>query len=260
MWRAETRITEVSIRPPTGNDEEWLAARLGGLPIPLAAGLLARCVVDIGGVAPNRDDIEALTVGDREALLWHLRRLAFGDRIDAVVECGSCGEKLDMPLRIGELLDASHDPSYEDWAETFTDVIGGASVAYRLPTGRDQATAAEGEDLVASCLVEVDGDPPREKIAHLVGPVGDLMAQRDPQAEARLETECPSCGADVEAILDAFSFLQEEMMRRSVHLMREVHTLAWHYHWSEHDILAMTADRRGTYLDLIAETYEGSAS
>lgn len=257
VWRAETRMTEVQVRPPNGHDEEWLAERIGERPIPLTVELLARCVADVGGVVPTRTNIEALTVGDREALVWHLRWLTFGDRIDAVVECSSCGEKLDVPISIEDLL----IPSYENWAPTYTDSIGGMSVDYRLPTGRDQATATSAQGLVASCLVAVDGrDATVEEVAALVQPLGDLMAKRDPQAETELRTSCAACGSGVNAILDASSFLLEELIGRGRYLAREVHTLAWHYHWSEHDILAMSADRRRTYLGLIADAYEGSVS
>ena len=37
-------------------------------------------------------------------------------------------------------------------------------------------------------------------------------------------------------------------------LFREVHLLAYHYHWSETDILELTGPRRRRYLALLAET------
>jgi hypothetical protein len=44
----------------------------------------------------------------------------------------------------------------------------------------------------------------------------------------------------------------------SERLFEEVHVLARHYHWSERDILALTATRRGRYLQLLARDAERS--
>jgi hypothetical protein len=43
------------------------------------------------------------------------------------------------------------------------------------------------------------------------------------------------------------------------HLYREVHLLAFFYHWSEAEIMGMTAKKRHLYLDLLTEalTEEG---
>jgi hypothetical protein len=79
------------------------------------------------------------------------------------------------------------------------------------------------------------------------------MEALDPQAEALLDTTCPFCGASVTAALDATAFLSEEVARRGRYVLAEVHVLASTYGWSERDLLAMTAERRRTYLQLIDE-------
>ena len=40
-------------------------------------------------------------------------------------------------------------------------------------------------------------------------------------------------------------------------LYREVHYLAYHYHWSESEIMAMTRDKRHTYIDVLADEIDG---
>ncbi|HEX7048849.1 MAG TPA: hypothetical protein VF188_01455 [Longimicrobiales bacterium] len=41
-------------------------------------------------------------------------------------------------------------------------------------------------------------------------------------------------------------------------LYREVHHLAFHYHWSEAEILAMTRSKRQRYLSLLAQHLEAA--
>ena len=54
-------------------------------------------------------------------------------------------------------------------------------------------------------------------------------------------------------IFDTATFFLQELDARAAHLMREVHTLAWYYHWSEREIVKMSRHRRAQYLELIAE-------
>lgn len=42
------------------------------------------------------------------------------------------------------------------------------------------------------------------------------------------------------------------------HLYHEVHQLAWHYHWSEREILAMSRAKRRRYLALLSRELERS--
>jgi hypothetical protein len=59
-----------------------------------------------------------------------------------------------------------------------------------------------------------------------------------------LASVCPACGASHPVALDPYL-----VTRRSPReLYDEVHLLAWHYHWSEAEILALPRDRRQLYL------------
>ncbi len=50
------------------------------------------------------------------------------------------------------------------------------------------------------------------------------------------------------------SYFAEEIDHRLPYLYREVHLMAWYYHWSESDILNMSRLHRRIYLDLLDET------
>jgi hypothetical protein len=259
------RQTAVVLRRLSGHDQEALLG-LAGAPVAHAARvLLGRCVRSIGGRAAHDDAVAGLTIGDREALLWHLRLIGLGDRIDAVVECQTCHEKLDVGLSVGDLL----QPSYPHWADTFTEDRAGRRVSFRLPTVADQEAVSDiartdGETaartLLAHCVLAVDNhEPTDDDLVVVRSAVEERIAALDPQAEAMLDIRCPHCDTSTAHTLDAAEFLVEELTRTSRYLYHEVHALAWYYHWSEDEILGLTVDKRRRYLDLIHDTVGAQA-
>src|SRR5207245_10969793 len=75
-----------------------------------------------------------------------------------------------------------------------------------------------------------------------------------PHTDLELDLSCPECGHSFATPFDCTAFFFSEIRARSSHLMREVHYLALHYHWSEAEILGLQRDRRRGYLALLNET------
>src|SRR5262245_9851279 len=137
---------------------------------------------------------------------------------------------------------------------------------FRLPTGADQEEAADTPDpetgarlLLQQCLmgVTVEGRRFEALSPTMAAQVSAAMAQRDPQAELRLSLTCPDCGHTFSALLDAATYLFQEVVARQDTLYREVHLLALHYHWSEAEILSLTPRKRRRYLDLLTRALSG---
>jgi hypothetical protein len=272
-----SRVVDAEIRPLTGRDEESLAdASLRAVDRSMASTvteLLARCVVSLGGAGPpSMDALRALTVGDREALLLHLRRATLGDRIDCVATCPdpACGERSDLTLSVAELLVARYDDAAAWHEELFGAGVGRASkarvrVRFRLPTGGDQEATAElaGTDPVAAarallvrCLTSATGSGgvAGELPDDVADAIAGRMAELDPQAEIRLRFDCAACGRPVDLLFDTASFFLAEIAATADRLYDEVHAIAWHYHWSEGEILDLPRGKRRGYLDLIASS------
>jgi hypothetical protein len=269
-WAGGECHRDAGLRPLTGDDEAYLI-EIGDtfLPAHRTTALLARGLTRLGPLQPVPPAaVQSLTVGDREALLLHLRRLTMGDRMPCVLTClaPACGAKMDLDLKVGDLLLAPYTDSRE-WYERSIEEEGQAyQVRFRLPSGADQEAIAararvdpEGaaELLLRRCVarVSVDGErdmgegwPPivREQL-----PV--WMAELDPQAELMLNLACPACDHAFSALFDTATYWFQELAGRSQHLYREVHFLAFHYHWSEAEIMGMTARKRRRYLDLLDE-------
>ena len=86
------------------------------------------------------------------------------------------------------------------------------------------------------------------------------MAELDPQAELLLNANARPCSRAFRARLDVAGFLRQRLEERTQALYREVHLLAFHYHWSERDIRRDGRSRaRHRYLRLLAtELTQGS--
>ena len=277
VWRDGVRHRTAVLRPLTGADEAFLLEEAAALlRAERTTALLARCLVRLDPwpeVTPQA--VRELTVGDREALLLHLRRLTLGERIECVLRCPrpACGEKMDLDLAVGDLL----VPPYPEAAPEYTAELGddreggaGRRVRFRLPNGADQAAAARlaltdvpaaADLLLRRCLVSEEGgtDAPAG-LSAAAEQVAALMAERDPQAELSLRLTCPVCAADFTTPFDTAAFFFQELAARAAVLYREVHRLALAYHWSEAEILAFPGRKRRLYLDLLAESAGSPAS
>lgn len=253
---------EAELRAPSGSDEAALLEDgADATPAERVSGLLERCVIKIGGKPPTGATVRSLTVGDREALLLHLRALTFGDLLPCVLDCPECGERMDLELSVARLLIAPY-PHPRERYETTLRVNGvRCDVRFRLPTGSDQEVAARKPDLESGvrtlldrCVDEaaVDGEPVDRLPDESRPGLSAAMASLDPQAEIALLLDCPACEHRFSALLDSASILFAELTGSSYRLWHEVHALALHYHWSEREILGLDLRRRRRYLDLLA--------
>ena len=266
-WLNGHHCREVSLRPLTGFDEEFLLENAANEPLVVrVTELLTRCIQHMAGrETVCRDAVADLVVGDREALLWQLRRLTLGERVQATLQCPGeeCGKPMDLSLSVDSLL---QEPYPDAQAEYESEQQG---LRFRLPTGSDLEAVCgdENSDQAAArlfhrCMVGVyDGNTPfSEWSADWPADIPARMEALDPQAELRLDVVCPECGQEFPAILDAAAYLMEEIAGHANDLYRQVHSLALHYHWSEAEILGLSPIKRRRYLDLLADSLSETVS
>jgi hypothetical protein len=83
--------------------------------------------------------------------------------------------------------------------------------------------------------------------------IEERLRQLAPQTEIELEASCPECEKSFGAGFDALTFLLREIISSVRSVEHDVHYLAWHYHWSEREILSMTRRKRQRYVALVQE-------
>ncbi|MEU0793492.1 hypothetical protein ABZ342_25755 [Amycolatopsis sp. NPDC005961] len=261
---------EFELAPLTGREEELLAHRSAAPTAALVTDVLSRCVARLGAISPVTQDVTRhLLVADRLYLLLRLRQATFGDVVRAALTCpwAECGEQMSVDFSIADVPVDEQPDRAPQYAMTLS---GGTEVAFRLPTGADQEllserlAANEAEALTAllsRCVLRIGDRPPDpDRVAALPAAarleIEDRMRELAPKVEQTLAARCAECGRTFVAPFDVHRFFFGELRTDATVLYQEVHYLAYHYHWSESEIMAMTRDKRHTYIDVLADTIE----
>jgi hypothetical protein len=203
--------------------------------------------------------ISGLVLGERESLLFEIRRATFGDVFGARTVCPACGAGLAVDVPAAWL---RRDGDAATTAVTFELEVGPVSLTIRPPDGTVLARAAAEPDvascrqaLLAGCVVRAAGPAgaldPAELPSDIVAAAGEAIVEHDPRSEVTVGLACVGCGYEWEAGYDAGLFLWEELAAMSIRLVDDVDLLARTYHWSEGEILAMSSSRRRRYVERI---------
>ena len=259
----------------SGREEEWLACRSSSFNAVAVTQLLRRCVHRIGAVSPVTEGVaRGLLVGDRQFLMLKLRAAMFGERVMATLVCPweDCGKRIDIDFSLLDL------PVYEstDKGPLFalelsaTADQGRRVLVFRLPNGGDQeavaSTAAPDPEraltfLMGRCVESIDGRQAGELFVQELdtsarAEIDSAMAAVAPRVDANLHGLCPECGRPFTRPFDLAGFFFDELRIGRDQLYREVHCLAYHYHWSEAEILGLSRAKRRLYIEILTEQLE----
>jgi hypothetical protein len=204
------------------------------------------------------ETLAALPIGERERRAAALRVTTFGHAAEGTSDCPACGlaHEIDPPLAA---IVAAPPVDAAPWPLS----VGGYELRVRVPDSRDQAAITFCDDaaearrvLVARCVMAAtrDGAPvdPAALPEAVVVELGDALAERDGFAEVLIALRCAGCGQPWTLVFETGEFLWREVVMHARRLLREVDLLARTYHWSEAEVLAMSAQRRQAYLDLVS--------
>jgi rRNA maturation protein Nop10 len=273
---------EVEITPLTGREEELLIAQQRPEVASLVTTVLQRCVQRIGTVSPITEDIiRNLLVADRQYLLLKLRELTLGDYVRATICCPwlGCGKKIMVSFTINDIPvmeSINKGPTYRmelSPEAAFVSDRGDThrEVTFRLPNGGDQ-------ELISPLLVQNEAQAltlllqrclhsigmlqhPDWELVNRLSPLARMEIEQQmeavaPKVELTMESKCPECGRDYEVPFDIQDFFFGELRTNRDLLYREVHYLAYHYHWSEREIMDMPRPKRRTYIEILTEEIE----
>jgi hypothetical protein len=220
-------------------------------------------------------------VADRQFILLKIREATFGEHVQGSVPCPwpDCGKRVgvsfstaDVPVTVAR----DKGPSYS--LVLTPESMPGASAAertvtFRLPTGADQEQLAELLEeneataltrLLTRCLLRVGAEEvvDEARVTQL-SPLARLEIERrmrevSPEVNLLMAAVCAHCGREFSAPFDLRHFFFGELRVTADLLDRQVHYLAYHYHWSEREIMEMPRDRRSRYLAVLADEIERS--
>jgi hypothetical protein len=265
---------QVILAPLCGFAEKMIAARGHTTSAVLVTALLSHCIESIGTI----DDVSAeivrrLLVGDRLFLLLKLREMTFGRNIQAVITCSwpDCRARMDIDFATVNI-PVTSAPQQSLWHRMrLSQEAGGNTVTFRLPNGEDQEILAHlldsdeamaADSLLARCVQNI-GPVRQPAMADIMSLSATAKAEIEremdrlaPKIGFSMEAVCPECGRSFASSFDLQEFVLAELHTRLDLLLKEVHYLAYHYHWSEKEILGMTRENRRRYIEVLSEEME----
>src|SRR6266566_2195101 len=211
----------------------------------------------------SRDDLLALSIGQRDARLLEVYQSTFGAQLAAFVVCQHCQEQLEFALDIADIGPGDEGTALPAQPTDSTTVsIHAFELRFRLPNSLDLAVIAHCQDVVTArhvlierCILEarqggetvaLDGLPET-----VITSLAERMAKHDPLAVIEIDLHCPQCGHRWLVLFDIVSYFWTKIYTHAKRLLREVHTLARAYGWREPDILALSAARKEFYLEMV---------
>lgn len=201
---------------------------------------------------------DQLEIGRANAQLLHLHLSMFGPQLACQTACPRCDAALELDLDVEELL--AREPAQP--AKPMQLQVGEWEVFFRLPTegdvdavhGESDLSAAQDMLLrrcVTGCRCGAEeasiSSAPTEVRAH----IGARMEESDPFAVLDFELRCASCGHVWSSGLEVDVFVYTRLNAWAHRIVRDVHTLANAYGWSERTITEMSPWKRQLYLDLV---------
>jgi len=230
----------------------------GEHPVDRALALLSAC-----SPSESREELARLNIGTRDARLFEIYERLFGPALHAFAYCPACNEPLEYTLSTHELTASTSSPT-DPPPLTLND--GSISLRLRLPDSLDLravSTCTEPElaakMLAVRCIVEANLDgqlvPPDDLPPHITEIISSTLAAADPGAEMLIDLNCTACSHAWQVTLDIECFLWSKISATAKRLLRDVHALASAYGWREPDILALSAVRRQTYLEMAWPTF-----
>jgi hypothetical protein len=232
------------LRKMTGHEEAVLADKKlrqnGGT---MVTELLVNCLRQLGDIKPvPRQVVSQLTSPDRNYLLLELRKITFGNELQASYVCPVCGEVTralqdldELPVRqldgdarkeiVVELDDGWEDNN----GELYT------SMVFRLPVGTDEEKIAaivkenpsRGMNaLLTRCLVGLGDMPPNRREALGTKIMSELtlgdrarieqaFRTEAPGVDLGREVECDACGRPFHTTLDLTGFFSAQQEAKS---------------------------------------------
>lgn len=236
----KTIVRDAVVRELTGEDEEELAKPVYAKDfIRLMDTLLNRCVESIGGQPADREMLDQLLIGDRDALLQAIRVATYGDAMRMSLNCPLCEHKFrieyqfsnDVTMRQlaghvvelddGEIkieLDADerlYNVPLRKGGYALVELITGGAQRHVYTAENASLTSAERNTLLLQqCVRSVRGDAPFPHDIRQMGS-GDRMrilqflgsAQPGPQW-GEVKQSCPACDREFPLVIDVPTMFQ----------------------------------------------------
>lgn len=261
------QIREITIRQINGYDEQAVSDISPYVPSHRRTLLFLKDLVtfhDDDQTIDVEDILGKLSIGDRVAILYNVRKMIFGDVIPCTVTCGFCNNKMSLDLNISDILNSLS--SHDDPLENYDLEIAGYKIKLKPLNALDQDASimvpsvdvVSVENMLAKlCIVSSTPSLPQKIPSSIVNALGTKMEEIDPLSNMTLDILCPECNKNLHISFPSEEFILQEILNNSKNLDNQIHLIAFYYGWNEADILSLPVNRRKKFIRLINATLGG---
>jgi hypothetical protein len=253
--RGEQLHRRVRLRPLTGRLELAIAeaSQLDG--IDAVDELLAAAIERIGELEASLALVRELCIADRNFAAVRVAAMLRGSRFRLRERCPDCALPIDLHVDLERFAVTPAGPGYPSCERQ----IAGRRVRLRVPTGEDQRASASEDsqqarlDLLDRCAELLDGEG--DLNARVFDAIERAIETMSPHVVTKVVGHCRACRRDQSFTIDPIALARTLPGEPGV--IGEIHTIAFHYHWSETDILSLPRPRRRLYLQQIERELAG---
>lgn len=206
------------------------------------------------------DNALLLPIGIRDSLILKLRCSIFGDILYSTSVCPSCGEKVEWEMNLQSF--GLPESRLTDYRNNFKLRQGNYFITFRLPNTADImqlptdcAVENSHEWLLSRCILDIKYKKKtlgcEDLSDYVLDILSDKMSEADKFADVIISLSCNKCSSQWEAMFDIISYFWIETNAWAMNTLNEVGILAYHFGWSENQILELSSSRRRIYLEMI---------
>ena len=208
--REGSLVKYAEVRELTGVDEEAIS-KAGSIGRALNV-MLQRGLVSLGMEKANKEDLDSLLSGDRDAILVGIRCVTFGSKVDFNITCPFCKTALDVTvdvkdgIPVRELKDPLEDRNFvyqSKLGEVLVSLPNG-SVQRKLMENTDKTVAELNTMLLAGCISTINGAPSLGAVSVLKLGMSDrsqiieeILTRNPGPRLGEVSTACEACGEDI---------------------------------------------------------------
>ena len=201
-------VKYAEVRELNGMDEEAIA-KAGSSSRALLV-MLQRGLVSIGTEEANKQDLDNLLSGDRDAILIGIRKVTFGNEADFTLTCPHCKTDLDVSVDletdvpVKELEDPINGRRFEYESKKhgiIKCVLPNGSTQRKLMENTDKTLAELNTILLAGCVESVNGQPSmgastvlKLGMADREALVAEIIKRNPGPRLGEVSTHCEACG------------------------------------------------------------------
>ncbi len=227
----------------------------------LETQILECCISNKEGTKLDRGFFWNLEVGKRTEYLLVLATLPNNSQFGVNLRCSNleCQQQMEIEFPLSALIHLQHQSENKNPKISFAS----ENFSLRKPTGNDQRAWLEQifSDESSAIMAMVQTLLPAEQKSAFqqgcsqdpdwISTLNQVMEESDPLVNFSLEVNCPYCNTQNLQDFDLGAWALQQLYLEKQQLIVTIHSLAWHYHWSESEIFAIPPWRRSRYLELI---------